>query len=392
MSLSTLRGASETKAHASKNHRMNIPIPLERPKERKYQKHEYLSFKLKNQPTLATSSEYEFTMPFFSTGTPEETILMVSNIKKVFKGLNLTTGQAQFAIVDRVLKGDAHAAFSRFAGTHGAQTPGNMSQCLDDLIEHFLPKRALTYQKRAMRRFMRKPVDMTMRDFMSRLTEINAYLEFFPPFEPDQVLPSDEIVDIGEFAIPMSWQREMVLQGFEPADHDASDLVDFCDRFEQAELNKPMKSRSDKIPRKRKQADAKWCEICHMNNHNTEECSWLAKSRKLKSDKPVDKTKYRSEARKYDKGKHHSQKSNAKKEQTFSVNEVKQMMGTFANQWRKKEREENHNVHNDTEEFFSDNDSSDQSVQSDSTHASAHGLTNLTDADKALMDDVIGDE
>ena len=68
------------------------------------------------------------------------------------------------------------------------------------------------------------------------------------------------------------------------------------------------------------------------------------------------------------------------------------MMGTFANQWRKKEREENHNVHNDTEEFFSDNDSSDQSVQSDSTHASAHGLTDLTDTDKALMDDVIGNE
>ena len=105
MSLSTLRGASETKAHASKNHRMNIPIPLERPKERKYQKHEYLSFKLKNQPTLANSSEYEFTMPFFLTGTPEETILMVSNLKKVFKGLNLTTGQAQFAIA-------RHEAFS----------------------------------------------------------------------------------------------------------------------------------------------------------------------------------------------------------------------------------------------------------------------------------------
>ena len=108
---------------------------------------------------------------------------------------------------------------------------------------------------------MRKPADMPIKDFMSRLTEINSYLEFFPPFEANQPLPQDELVDIGEFAIPMSWQKQMVLQGFEPSEHDTSDLVDFCDRFEGADAfesdpkpaAKPQKEKgnADRGPRKR---------------------------------------------------------------------------------------------------------------------------------------------
>ena len=95
-------------------------------------------------------------------------------------------------IVRRILKGDALAAFNRFATDHGAKTGAHMKQCLNDLIEHILPKRALTYQKRAMRRFMRKPHEMSMRNFMARLTEINSYLQFFPPFAADAELPMDK--------------------------------------------------------------------------------------------------------------------------------------------------------------------------------------------------------
>ena len=91
MSLSTLRGATATKAHGSKKAHIKTPIPLERPKERKYQKHEYISFKLKNNPGQANSGEYEFTIPFFHTGSPEETILLVQNISKIFLGLDQTT-------------------------------------------------------------------------------------------------------------------------------------------------------------------------------------------------------------------------------------------------------------------------------------------------------------
>ena len=219
MSLSILQGATATKAHGSKKAHIKTPIPLERPKERMYQKHENISFKLKNNHGQANSGGYKFTIPFFHTGSPEETILLVQNITKIFLGLELTTGSAQYVIVRRILKGDVLAAFNRFATDHGDETGAHMKQCLNDLIEHNLPKRALTYQKRAMRRFMRKPHEMSMRDFMARLTEINSYLKYFPPFAVNAELPMDELVDIGKFAFPLSWQREMVLQGYEPTDH-----------------------------------------------------------------------------------------------------------------------------------------------------------------------------
>ena len=99
MSLSTLFGAMATKAHGSKKAHIMTPIPLERPKERKYQKHEYISFKLKNNPGQANSGEYEFTIPFFHTGSPEETILLVQNINKIFLWFDLTTGSALIAVV-----------------------------------------------------------------------------------------------------------------------------------------------------------------------------------------------------------------------------------------------------------------------------------------------------
>jgi len=147
-----------------------------------------------------------------------------------------------------------------------------MKQCLNDVIEHILPKRALTYQKRAMCRFKHKPAEMSMRDFMTRLRENNSYLQFFLPFDANANLPMDELVDIGKFAVPLPWQREMVLQGYEPADHDTDELVNFCDRLEQAAASyeKP-KTDKDSIPCKLKNKSSQWCQICNMKNNPTEE-------------------------------------------------------------------------------------------------------------------------
>ena len=222
-----------------------------------------------------------------------------------------------------------------------------------------------------MRRFMRKPHEMSMRDFMARLTEINSYLKYFPPFAANAELPMDELVDIGEFAVPLSWQREMVLQGYEPADHDTDELVNFCDRLEQAAdgYEKP-KTDKDRIPRKRKSESLQWCQICHMNNHSTEECSWLNKARDLRA-KPSTKKRPLN----------HKEKRSTKKEpkeQTFTTEDVKKMMNKFATTWRKKERETVQNVENSEE-------TTSEASEAETSEASVHGIT---EANEDLMDDV----
>ena len=184
----------------------------------------------------------------------------------------------------------------------------------------------------------------------------------------------DELVDIGEFAVPLSWQREMVLQGYEPADHDTDELVNFCDRLEQAAdaYEKP-KAEKDRIPRKRKNESSQWCQICHMNNHTTEECSWLNKARDLKSKPSAKKRLF-----------NHKEKRPTKKEskeQTFTTEEVKNMMNKFATTWRKKERETVQNVENSEE-------TPSEASETETSEASVHGIT---EADEELMDDVFDD-
>ena len=44
-----------------------------------------------------------------------------------------------------------------------------------------------------------------------------------PPFDPNQYLHDDEILDIVLFGTPKSWEREMDKQGFDPFSHQLND-------------------------------------------------------------------------------------------------------------------------------------------------------------------------
>ena len=102
---------------------------------------------------------------------------------------------------------------------------------------HVFPKRALTIQKRHMQRFLRKPRDTPIKDFIARVVEMNEYLKLFPPFGQDQALLNDELLDLAEFATPSSWQRLMVVQGFNPMEHSLQEFVEFCQRMEYTEAH-----------------------------------------------------------------------------------------------------------------------------------------------------------
>ena len=88
-----------------------------------------------------------------------------------------------------------------------------------------------------MRCFLRKPRDMTVREFAARLNEINEYLSDFPPSNENNKLPTDEEMDIAEFSNPATWQKTLIMYGFDPANHTIHKLVEFCKRIEFAEGN-----------------------------------------------------------------------------------------------------------------------------------------------------------
>ena len=69
-------------------------------------------------------------------------------------------------------------------------------------------------------------------EFATQLNEINKYLSDFPPSNEENKLPMEELMDIAEFSVPATWQKTMIMHGFDPANHTIHKFVEFCKRIE----------------------------------------------------------------------------------------------------------------------------------------------------------------
>ena len=79
------------------------PIPLDRPEHKKVPKTAYVTFKLRTNPAESDSPEYDLSMQYFKSGTAEDLLTCLKNIRKVFVGMNIKSGPTQYAMVRRIL-------------------------------------------------------------------------------------------------------------------------------------------------------------------------------------------------------------------------------------------------------------------------------------------------
>jgi len=68
------------KLRSTKRRYIKPVIELERPIKRELQKDEFITYKLRSDPTKKDSLTYELTVPYFDTGTPEEMLLFMKAI------------------------------------------------------------------------------------------------------------------------------------------------------------------------------------------------------------------------------------------------------------------------------------------------------------------------
>ncbi len=274
----------------------NAPISLERPTVAEVTKDSYLKMKLRSTPTDADSPTYELEICYFKSGTPEEWLKFKKNLNRVIIGQNLTTGPTQYAMARRLLLGNCLAVFNNKAEELQNETVSNFKLCLKAVAKDVFPPKALMTQKRYMRRVLRKPKEMKIREYFTRYRELNNYLEEFPPFKDGQKLPEDELMEHAEFAIPNAWQKQMVLQGFNPVEHSLQEFIEFCERLEVSEdiydgahtkgqktkfqkesssNSNPQKETGKPFNKKRKHTNY-FC-LYHGNNtsHNTDDCKIL---------------------------------------------------------------------------------------------------------------------
>jgi len=132
---------------------------------------------------------------------------------------------------------------------------------------------------------------------VTRLFELNKYLQRFPPFGHNQQLPLDELLDIAKFAVPQSWQHTMRMYGFVPILHDENMFIEFCEciKFLEGPMDnqESMKNKGRSQPNdhvnqqdndhkqvaKHQSSEEEgpfWCELHHENDtHNMGNCKTL---------------------------------------------------------------------------------------------------------------------
>ena len=81
-------------------------------------------------------------------------------------GQNSTTGPAKFLLAKRLLEDGVLQAFKNAARTAGAKTTQNYKVVIKAVTAQIMPKKALQKQKRHMRRFLKKPLDLKVKDFV----------------------------------------------------------------------------------------------------------------------------------------------------------------------------------------------------------------------------------
>ena len=238
------------------------------------------SFKLLSNPTDANSPKYQFSMGYADgTQSVRFHIMWKRNVERVLRGLNITAGPAMFSMVQQLCRGSVLTAFEKsirydqealllvnaetarqnapartttetrqehldrlqavydavIAGPKPDPTTRMIDKGLQAAAGYAIPFKALEYQKRFMRRKMRKPVEMPIRKYVGHLLRINdEELPHLPPYNPMQILSEDEMMDIVMFGIPKSWEKQMNIQNFDPfrAGTTMLQVVEFCERLE----------------------------------------------------------------------------------------------------------------------------------------------------------------
>ena len=124
------------------------------------------------------------------------------------------------------------------------------------MTKHAFPAYNFCKQNRYLCRHLAKPRSMKPCSFISRLQELNTYLEEFPPDTDGQEtapLSADEIMDIIYQSMPATWKNKMIEQGFDYADSTVKEMSDFFEtRVENLEPREDRKksSSASKKPRK----------------------------------------------------------------------------------------------------------------------------------------------
>eukprot|EP00957_Ditylum_brightwellii_P016810 1265975-Ditylum_brightwellii.AAC.1 len=98
------------------------------------------------------------------------------------------------------------------------------------MAKHIFLEKAGQAQKRYMQRNLCFGREITIKEWVPQVSELNRYLKDFPLHNGNiiQPLDDDKLLDILEYGVPASWCKEFTMQGFDPVDQGLQKIVEFC--------------------------------------------------------------------------------------------------------------------------------------------------------------------
>jgi len=373
----------------------NFIPPLTLIPEIQYDSSKKHGFKLRTNPTDADSTKFSFDMYHLDgSETLREALQWYKDMEKVLTGLNVTDDAAKHSMTQQMLRDSALSAFN--AGVNRARTQvhlvlqqeawdntdvtgattdaqanalrqaafdsvavpvindGMITAGKQSIIQYMAPFKALQKQKRYLRRFCRKPADMSTRKYVNYIARMNdEEIPLLPPFARDQKLPQDEMCEIVLYSIPRSWVRQMDIQNFDPEVATLAELIDFCERMEASEEHDKMAStaqkgngnnnnKKSKTGKSDKDDSRKYCLVHGHGSHTSDECHSLKKYAKGVKDQGDGNNK--SFGNKTWKRKADNNKSKAKKELAAFIKEaVKEELNCVSDKKRKSDDDDSDN-------------------------------------------------
>ena len=153
----------------------------------------------------------------YGGGTLEDVLIWLGEICQVLRLKPCTTPQSKFEMTEALVVGDAKATWAEKIRevTEAELAPGvpigktelSYKKTLGEFVKHFFPKNAARIQISHLTHHLKKPMGLSVRECVSRIKEINRYLEDFPHSDGKQ-LSDFVLIDLLNKFVPRSWQED----------------------------------------------------------------------------------------------------------------------------------------------------------------------------------------
>lgn len=163
----------------------------------------------------------------------------------------ITSPECRVAVIRTILRGEILTTFetSVAEGRNGSDeaildlTMDMVEEALSEVTTSIFPNRALDFQKYWMKKYMKKPQDMSIRLTSATLSRFNSCLPFLPGGSETFKFSDTELLEILEFSLPLEWRQKFDFDEYIPMDETKAQLIHHGEANEKNLDSKPVEKK-----------------------------------------------------------------------------------------------------------------------------------------------------